>query len=62
MKQIGARQSRTHQVSALADEIVLFKLDDEFRIGSHRSRPLSGYLQEPPKLAGQCAAEMLHQL
>ena len=56
MKQIGARQEagRIGGIGPCA-RVVLFKLDDEFRICSHRSRPLSGYIHESPELAGQCA-------
>ena len=55
MKQIGARQEagRIGGIGPVA-RVVLFKLDDEFRICSHRSRPLSGYIHESPEVAGQC--------
>ena len=56
--------SRTHRrYRPLWARVVLFKLDDEFRICSHRSRPLSGYIHESPEIGRPMRqAEMLHQL
>ena len=64
MKQIGARQEAGRiGVSAPVRELCCSSWMTSFRICSHRSRPLSGYIHESPEIGRPMRqAEMLHQL
>ncbi len=64
MKQIGARQVRTHRrYRPVRAGIVLCHVDEELRFRLHRSCPLSGHFAEPAETGrAMRQTEMLHEL